>query len=435
MILIENATVLTSNDDDDVYFEGHVALSGNRIAAVGDGPYRGPLDGNSQRIDARGMVVMPGMVDLHYHTSVGKGLYDHVDLLESLEKFWYPSIRCLDPELAFAFAMHGYAESLLCGVTTVNDMYRRLPDLARAAGQIGIRAVLSNDIALPEHNLDTVRDAAEAAETIRATGDARVEVLVGIEWLPLASPQLLRECAELAAKLDTGLHIHLNESLGEVETVRRRFGRRPTELAYEAGLLGPRTVAAHCVWLTDHEIDLMQQTETSVSYNPVSNAKLGNGIARIPDLLAAGVNVGLGHDAAESSNTHDLFEIMKFASLVQRADRLEGGIVTAEQVVRMATRNGSRALGHASGQLRPGYLADIVLLRTDNATFTPLSPRDKRHLYSHLAYAANASIVDTTIVDGRILVSNGRLVDFDYADLRNHANDALTKLLGRIDSC
>ncbi len=432
MLVIDNGTVLTVNDADDVYFGGHVVVDGNRIVAVGEGPYRGSVPPGTERLDAAGMVVMPGMVDLHYHTAVGKGLHDHVALLESLENFWYPSIRALDAKLAFDFAIHGYAESLLCGVTTVNDMYRRLPDLARAAAAVGIRVVLSNDIALPEHRLDSLADAQQAYRSCHGSANGRVEVFVGIEWLPLTSPELLRDAAQLAQNLDTGVHVHLNESLDEVETVRRRFGMRPTELAHESGLLGRRTVAAHCVWLTDHEIDLMRSTGTNISYNPVSNAKLGNGIARAPAMLAAGVNVGLGHDAAESSNTHDLFEIMKFASLVQRASNQDSGALPAEQVVRMATRNGSDALGHDAGRLSQGQRADVILLRTNRAMFTPLLDGDKRHLYSHLAFAANASVVDTTIVDGQILVRNGELVHFDYAELRRRANDALTTLLKRI---
>lgn len=435
MIVIENATVVTLNDADDVHFGGHVVLADNRIVAVGDGPFVGPAEPQRERIDAAGAIVMPGLVDLHYHTAVGKGLYDHVALRESLERFWYPSIRALDADLAYDFALHGYAESLLAGVTTVNDMYRRLPDLARAATDAGIRAVLSNDIALAEHELDSLSDAEEAFRVCHGSGDGRVEVFVGIEWLPLASPGLLRAAADLARTLGTGIHVHLNESLDEVETVRRRFGARPTELAFDAGLLGPQTVAAHCVWLTDGEIDLMRQTQTSISYNPISNAKLGNGIARVPDMVAAGINVGLGHDAAESSNTHDLFEIMKFASLVQRADRQDSMLLPADHVLRMATRNGNRALGHDGGELTAGRTADVIVLRGGSAMFTPLLAGDKRHVYSHLVYAVNSSVVDTTIVDGRILVRDGKMVEHDYQELRRRANDGLRTLMKRIDLC
>ena len=167
----------------------------------------------------------------------------------------------------------------------------------------------------------------------------------------------------LADELGTGIHIHLNESLTEVENSKQRFGRRPTEVAYDCGILFDRCIAAHCVWLSDAEIALMRETGTQISHNPSSNAKLGNGIARVPEMLAAGINVGLGHDAAECNNSRDLFEVMKFASLIHRANRVDPSLQQAPDVVRMATRNGSAALGHETGELTAGKKADVILGR------------------------------------------------------------------------
>jgi 5-methylthioadenosine/S-adenosylhomocysteine deaminase len=433
MIVISGGTVLTINDADDVHFGGHVALDGDRITAVGAGDYPGGPGEDAEVIDATGMIVMPGMVDLHYHTAIGKGFCDHLPLLESLEEFWYPSIRALDPETAYWAALSSYAESIKNGVTTVNDMYRQLGGLGRAAEEIGIRAVLSNDVALPEHDLDTLQDNKDAYDAVHGLGHGRVEVCVGIEWLPLASPELLRDARALADELGTGIHVHLNESLGEVENARARFGRRPTEVAYDAGLLGPDCVAAHCVWLTDHEIGLMRETGTHISHNPSSNAKLGNGVARLPEMLAAGINVGLGHDAAESSNTCDLFDVMKFASLIHRAYRVDASLLQAPEVVRMATRNGAAALRHDTGQLVPGKKADVILVDTANPMFTPLRPGDKAHLYSHLVFAADGSAVDTTIVDGRILMRGRELVTVDEAVVLDQANQALRRVVAAID--
>jgi 5-methylthioadenosine/S-adenosylhomocysteine deaminase len=430
LIVINNGTVLTVNDADDVHFGGHLVLDGDRIAAVGPGPYEaGPGD---EVIDAAGKVVMPGIVDLHYHTSGAKGFSDHLPLWEYLDACWYPFIRNLDADAAYWFAASSYLESIKCGVTTVNDMYRRVPDLARAAADIGIRAVLSNDVALDEHNLDTLQDNKDAYDAVHGLADGRIEVYVGIEWLPLASPELLRDARALADEVGTGIHIHLNESLTEVEDSKQRFGRRPTEVAYDAGLLGPDVVAAHCVWLSDAEIALMRETGSQISHNPGSNAKLGNGIARLPEMLAAGINVGLGHDAAECNNSRDPFETMKFASLIHRAARVDASLMQAPSVVRMATRGGSAALRHETGCLIPGYKADVILIDTENPMFTPLVPGDARHLYSHLVFAANGSAVDTTIVDGKILMAGRRLLSLDENQIRTEANTAFQRVLKTI---
>ncbi|MQY25813.1 amidohydrolase family protein [Nocardia aurantia] len=432
MIVIGNGIVLTVDDANRMYSPGHVVIDGDRIVAVGPGDHPGLPGPGDEFIDATGMVVMPGMIDLHYHTALGKGLCDHLPLWESLDRFWYPSIRALDEETAYWGAAVSYLESIKCGVTTVNDMYRRLPDLARAATDIGIRAVLSNDVALPEHRLDVLEDNKDAFHAVHATADGRIEVRVGIEWLPLASPELLRDARALADELGTGIHVHLNESLTEVEDSKRRFGRRPTEIAYDTGLLGPDCIAAHCVWLTDTEIALMRETGTHIAHCPTSNAKLGNGIARIPEMLAAGLNIGLGHDAAESSNSCDLFQTMKFASLMHRAAHTDAALQQAPEVIAMATRNGAAALGHETGQLVPGRKADVILVDTRNAMFTPMRETDPAHLCSHLVFAANGSAVDTTIVDGAVVMRGRTLTTLDEQLIRERANAALRRVTDRI---
>ncbi|GLY30980.1 amidohydrolase [Kineosporia sp. NBRC 101731] len=433
MIIINNADVLTLNDADDAHFGGHVVIDGTRIVAVGDGAWPGPAGEGDTVIDARGKLAMPGLVDLHYHTAIGKGFSDHLPLWEYLEACWYPLIRNLDPEAAYWAAMASYAESLKGGVTTVNDMYRQLPALGKAAEEIGIRAVLSNDVALPEHDLDTLETNQEAYRAVHGLGDGRVEVYVGIEWLPLGSPEMLRDARALADDLGTGIHIHLNESLTEVQDSIKRFGQRPTEVAYDAGLLGPDCVAAHCVHLSDREIALMRETGTQISHNPSSNAKLGNGIARLPEMLNAGLNVGIGHDAAECNNSRDLFEVIKFASVIHRANRLDSSLTQAPDVIRMATRNGSDALRHETGRLEVGRKADVILVNTNTLAFTPLVPGDKAHLYSHLAYASNGSAVDTTIVDGQIVMAGRELLTVNEEEIVREANAAFARVLARVE--
>jgi len=433
-ILIKNGTVVTMNDAGDVHFGGSVVLEGDRIADVGPAgevAARGTAEG-AQVIDAEGKAVLPGLVDLHYHTALGKGWSDHLPLWEYLETCWYPIIRALDDDAAYWAALASYTESIRCGVTTVNDMYRRLDALAAAAEEVGIRAVLSNDVADDEHDLDTLEINEQAYRSNHGKADGRVEVYVGIEWLPLASEGLLRDTRALADDLGTGIHIHLNESLTEVENSKQRFGRRPSEVAYDCGILGRNTIAAHCVWLSDTEIALMRETGTQISHQPSSNAKLGNGVARVPEMLAAGLNVGLGHDAAECNNSRDLFEVMKFASLMHRATRVDASLQQAPDVVAMATRNGSAALGHDTGQLTAGRKADVILVDLKSQMFTPLMPGHADHLFSHLVFAANGSCVDTTIIDGKIVMEGRRITTVDEPAVLEKANAAFIRVLDKM---
>lgn len=431
-IIINKGIIVTVNDENDVIFGGHVIIEGDRIQSVGAGSYAGNVEHGDRVIDAENCIVMPGLVDLHYHTALAKGFSDHLPLWEYLDTCWYPIIRALDPEAAYWAAMASYVESIKGGVTTVNDMYRQLGALGQAAEDIGIRAVLANDVALPEHDLDTLEDNLRSYEQSHGKGDGRVEVYVGIEWLPLASPELLRDARQLADQLGTGIHIHLNESLTEVEDSKKRFGRRPTEIAYESGLLGRDCIAAHCVWLSDAEIALMKTTDTQISHNPSSNAKLGNGIARLPEMLAAGLNVGLGHDAAECNNSRDLFQVMKFAAVIHRANRIDSSLQPTEEIIRMATRNGSEALRHEGGQLAPGKKADVIIIDTLTPMFTPLLPGDASHVLSHLTYAANGSCVRTNIIDGRIVMEDRKLVFADEAQIVREANLAFQRVHARI---
>jgi len=431
-IVIHNGIVVPLDEDDSVHFGGTVVLDGDRVAYAGPASGAPAPEPGAQVIDASGMAVLPGLVDLHYHTAIGKGWSDHLPLWESLEFFWYPAIRALDDEAAYWAALASYAESIKCGVTSVNDMYRRLGALGRAAEEIGIRALLSNDIADPEHDLDSLDDTRAAYDAVHGAGDGRVEVAVGIEWLPLASEQLLRDARGLADELGIKFHIHLNESMTEVDNSLARFGRRPTEVAYDCGVLGPDCIAAHCVWLSDREIGLMAETGTHISHNPISNAKLANGVARLPEMLAAGVNVGLGHDAAESSNTRDLFQVMKLASVIHRAVRQDANLGQPRDILRMATLNGGRALGHHTGRLAPGWKADLILVDLSGPMFVPLLPGSKEQLYSHLVFAANGSCVDTTIIDGRVVMAGRRLLTVDEQLVCDKANEAFAAVLGRM---
>lgn len=238
--VITNASILTLDENDTFFYPGYLEIRNSQIYSLG--PFSHDFqpttydDGETTIIDGTDKLVMPGLVDLHFHTSVAKGFCDHLPLWEYLDRVWYPSIRALTPDQAKIAALYSYIQALKTGTMAVNDMYRHLPSLAHAAVQVGIRAVLSNDIALPEHQLDSIEDNVQAFESCNGMGDDRVKVIMGLEWLPLSSPSQLKEIATKMEMLGIGCHIHLCESRTEVADAMKRFGKRPVEIAYEAGI-------------------------------------------------------------------------------------------------------------------------------------------------------------------------------------------------------
>ncbi|KAI0176982.1 n-ethylammeline chlorohydrolase [Pestalotiopsis sp. NC0098] len=441
-IIIKNATVLTLNAQDSFFYPGYVEIRDDRIYKLGqwsDDTDINEDDGEALVIDGRDKLIMPGMVDLHFHTSIAKGFNDDLPLWEYLDEVWYPAVRAVTPETAKIAALYSYIQAVKSGTTTVNDMYRHLPSLAAAAEQIGLRAVLSNDVALPEHRLDTVEDNVAAFQQVHGASDGRVKVWMGIEWLPLADMDLLKQVAQAKRELKTGLHLHLCESRSEIADCARKLdGKRPVQAAYEAGLLGPDTVAAHCVHLSDEEIELLAKTGTHVSINSGSNAKLGNGIARLQDLAAAGVNCGMGVDACECHNSFDMFEEMKITSYMQRGLHEDPALGRPSQMLRMATRNGAVALGIDAGTIEAGRKADLVVLDLKkDMMFTPLlkAPLETRRkqLESHLVFGCNGTAVETVIVDGRIIVQDRKVLGVDEDAIREQMDSIFEEIVADME--
>jgi 5-methylthioadenosine/S-adenosylhomocysteine deaminase len=435
-IAITHALILPMDDAHSMIADGAVVIDRDRIVDVG--PSRevmARLSAPAQRVvDATGKAMMPGFVDLHYHTALGKGWNDNLPLKDWLDACWYPMVRALDPEAAYWAALLSYSDSIRCGVTTVNDMYRQVEALADAAVEIGIRAVLSNDLADPEFGLDTLDDARRLLETKQGIANGRVQIRVGVEWLPVGSHALLKGTRALADEFGAGIHIHLNESLTEIELTKKRLGGlRPLEAAYEHGVLADDCVAAHCIWLTDREIEMLARTGTHVSHNPVANAKLGNGVARVLEIIGAGINVGLGHDCAECNNSRDMFQNMKFASLLQRVTHTDAELMQPAQVLHMATRAGALALKQQTGEIAVGKKADLILIDLNNHMFTPLIPGNRDHLYSHLVFSAESACVDSTMVDGRFIMENRTLSTVDESEILAQANRHFQRIAARIE--
>jgi 5-methylthioadenosine/S-adenosylhomocysteine deaminase len=237
----------------------------------------------------------------------------------------------------------------------------------------------------------------------------------------------------MAEEFDTGIHTHTSEMELEVEESVRRWGTRPVERFHELGILGPRTVIAHCVWLDDREIELLAETGTSVAHCPCSNMKLSSGAARVTDMRRAGITVGLGSDGEKENNNLDLLEEMKFASLLQKLTTLDPATGDPWDVLAMATIDGARALGigDVSGSLEPGKRADVVTVDLRGLHTTPVLHGSDFNAAAHLVFSASGHDVRDVWVDGRRLVRDGVVESVDAGAVRSDAQAAAEELFER----
>jgi 5-methylthioadenosine/S-adenosylhomocysteine deaminase len=435
--LFTNGFVITCDEKFSHYERGFVSVVGDRIDRVGSIEKITPRKSSYDRVlNLRNHVIMPGLVSLHFHSdNLSRGIGEHMGLEEWLERIYYPMLAAMRPAHSKIASSLAYAEALKSGTTCVNDMYRHIVACADSAEKIGIRAVLSSEAADLVPGQESLHDNEEAFRKKQNAASGRIKIWFGVEWIPVCSEEFLKQSRELATKYGTGIHIHLNESSTEVQLCKERnHGLPPVEYVYKLGLLGPDVVAAHCVWLNDREISLLSQTHTSVSHNPVSNMKLGNGIARVSEMLEAGINVGLGPDDAPCNNTVDLFEVMKFASLGQKARLLDASRLPSEQVIRMATIDGAKALrlGDEIGSLEVGKKADLIAVNLQTLRLTPVIMGKNTNVFAHLVYSAHGEDVDNVMIDGKLVMQNRKLLTADEKTLIGNANAASKELMAAI---
>jgi 5-methylthioadenosine/S-adenosylhomocysteine deaminase len=315
------------------------------------------------------------------------------------------------------------------------DMWRFMDQSADVAEQLGIRATLVPYVADAEgyDYFETIETNRALLETHRTAADGRVQAWVGLEHLLYCTEDCFAAAVGLREEFDTGLHTHSSETTWEVDESRRRWGKRPIEVFADRGILGPRTVVAHCVWLDDREIELLAATGTAVAHCPCSNMKLSSGPARIATMRDAGVVVGLGSDGEKENNNLDLIEEMKFASLLQKLTTSDPTTGDPWDVLAMATIDGARALGldSTTGSLEAGKRADVVTIALDGLHTTPLLRGADANVSAHLVFSASGRDVRNVWVDGRRLVADGAPLTFDVATVRAEAQAAAEDLFAR----
>ncbi len=387
--------------------ETDVYVEGDRIAALGAAPEGFAAD---TVVEGKDRLLLPGLVNAHTHTymTMFRGCADDLPFAEWLNGHIDPLEAQMTPEDCYWSTLLGNMEMILCGTTASIDMFIYTETASRAAEECGFRTVLTRGLTGPEGGERRLREFFTEYEAWKGRC-SRVTFALGPHAPYSCSEDYLRQVAELAREHELGLHIHISESKFEQNLIRQQYRCTPAELLDKCGVLGPKTLAAHGVYLDDGDIALLAERGVSVATNPVSNLKLGNGIAPVPKLLAAGVNVALGTDGAASNNALNLFRELSFVALLHKGVTGDTTAVPAAEALKMATVSGAKALGLTGcGEIKVGAAADLTVLDIDKPWLRP-----RCDLLSSLVYCARGDEVTDVMVDGRFLLRKGELQTID----------------------
>jgi len=422
-LLLTNALILAAPGLEPPIAQGYVAIGGDTIRALGPMSDLPPSVRARQTIDARGGLVMPGLVNGHCHAAMTlfRGLADDLPLMEWLEHHIFPAeARFVSAEMVYWCSKLAAAEMILSGTTTVADSYFFEIEAARAFHEAGMRAVVAQGIIdFPAPGVPEPRDNIEAAASFVA-GCRRLSQAGGGERLLPAlfchspytcSAQTLQAAKALARQEGCQLFIHLAETRAECAQIEAQQGLSPVAYLDHLGLLDRDTVAIHAVHLSPEDIALLAARQTAVVTCPESNMKLASGIAPLPAMLAAGLRLGLGSDGCASNNDLDLFGEMASLAKLHKVAGLDPTALPASQALRLATSAGAEALGLADrvGRLAPGLKADCLIIDLNTPHLTPFYNPDL------LVYAAKGSDVRTTIINGVVVMDQGQILSFDLA--------------------
>lgn len=434
-LLIVHGTVVTMDSARHAYDDGAVALRGGAIVAVGPTDEIAPRFDAPRTIDARGELVMPGLINGHAHAAMSlfRGLGSDLNLNDWLQNYIFPAeARNVTPDFVEWGTRLGILEMLRGGITTYADMYYFEDNVARVTKDAGMRGVLGEtfiDFPAPD-NKSVPQMLAYTENYIKHwQGDSLITPAVAPHSIYTCSAKTLQSAAALARKYHVPILIHLSETLPENEQSRAKYGLSPTAYLESIGVLGPDITAAHCVWVDTADMALLARRNVGCVTNPSSNMKLASGTSPVVDLIAADVPEGLGTDGAASNNDLDMFEEMDLAAKQQKLARMDPRALPAEQVVAMATIGGARALHMEKeiGSLEVGKKADVILVRTDAPHDAPQYAMQDS-VYSQLVYALKASDVDSVIVGGRLVMDHRRMLTLDEPAILAHAREYAKKV-------
>lgn len=426
-ILLDNITIIPMTSRDFIIEKGYIVTNNNAIKAIGSG--QAPEGSYDKIIDGTNKVALPGFINTHTHAAMTllRGYADDLPLMEWLQtKIWPLEDRLTDEDIYWGTLLANI-EMIKSGTTAFADMYFHMDQAARAVEQSGLRGILSRGMVGvgPESEL-AMTQSRELFSKWHGAANGRITFMLGPHAPYTCPPDYLKRVIALADELGTGIHIHLAETKGEFEDIKKQYGKTPVELMDEAGLFERRVLAAHCVHLTSHDIDILASKQVGVAHNPESNMKLASGIAPVPEMLDRGIAVGLGTDGASSNNNLDMLQEVRSCALLHKVNTFNPTVLPAGQALEMATVNGARALGLEKqiGKLEAGMNADIILLSLSEAHMTP-----RYDILANIVYAGQASDVLTVITDGNIIMEDRIIKTLDEHEVLEHCRSIAARLV------
>jgi 5-methylthioadenosine/S-adenosylhomocysteine deaminase len=419
-LMLWGGTVVTMDAARRVIPDGVVVIDQDRIVEVGQADQLAGRYAAAERIDVRGQVVLPGLINAHTHVPMVlfRGLADDLALMDWLQKYIFPAeAKTVSPDFVRVGARLAALEMIESGTTTFADMYYFESDIADVTREAGLRAVLGQSvIKFPVADAKTPEAALARAEAfiVKWRADPLVTPAVAPHAPYTVDAPTLRAARALANQYGVPLLIHLAETRDEVQIIADAQHQSPTMYLDSLGLWTGRSLAAHAIWLDDADMAVLAQRGVGVAHNPASNMKLASGIAAVPKWIAHGMHAGLGTDGAASNNTLDMFEAMKLAALLQKVATSNPQAMPARQVLELATRGGAEALGMGDriGSLEPGKQADVITVGMGGARQTPMFDP-----VSHLVYVSHGDDVENTIVAGRVLMRDRHVLSLQSPDV------------------
>ncbi len=416
-LLITNGIVLTMDSNMTFIENGTVAVENGQIVRVAESSYEiteSKFEAD-QIIDAKGGIIMPGLINSHTHApmTLFRGLADDLPLMEWLNSHIFPAEARLTSERVYKGAMLACAEMILSGTTCFCDMYLFENEVAKAASDCAMRAVVGEVLYdFPSPNYGAIENGFEYVTGMmdRWKNNSMITVAVEPHSTYICAPELLQKAARLARENRAPLIIHVAETLSELAQIKERYDLTPVQFLANLGVLGPNLIACHSVHLTEEDMELYRSFDVKVVHCPESNMKLASGVAPVPDMLKQGICTGLGTDGCASNNDLDMFLEMDTAAKLHKVFSMDPEAIKAETALQMATINGARALGldQVTGSLELGKRADIIVVDTSTPHMVPMY-----NPYSHIVYSATGNDVSTTIIDGRVVMKDRKVLTMD----------------------